>query len=235
MGTQLEGQVAFITGGASGLGAAAAARLAADGAIVVVNDLDAAAASDSAARFGGIGYGFDVTDSAAFDAAVDDTVARLGRLDIMVNNAGIAPANASSKMQRSIDNAGRRMAGDIASLEPMDNLVDLSDADWDRMIRVHLYGAFHGTRAALRHIQQRRHTRRSVLAAGCGREQDMGVAAGQCQHLRGQVLGQPMRQCGAVGVQHLGNPGDGRGGLRSRRRSCAGHQHVHFSTALGRG
>ena len=48
MGTQLEGQVAFITGGASGLGAAAAARLAADGAIVVVNDLDAAAADYAA-------------------------------------------------------------------------------------------------------------------------------------------------------------------------------------------
>jgi len=155
-GTELEGQVAFITGGASGLGAAAAERLAADGAVVVINDLSAEAATETAGRFGGIGYGFDVTDSAAFDAAVDDTVARLGRLDIMVNNAGIAPSNVSSKMQRSIDNAGRRMAGDIASLEPMDTLVDISDADWDRMIRVHLYGAFHGTRAALRHMTPRR-------------------------------------------------------------------------------
>ena len=152
MAMELQGQVAFITGGGSGLGRAAAERLAADGAMVAVNDLDGDAAAAVATELGGIHHPFDVTDSAAFDRAVDDTVARLGRLDILVNNAGIAPQNVSSKMDRTMANMASRMSGDIGSVEPMDYLVDMSDQDWDRMIRVHLYGAFHGTRAALRHM-----------------------------------------------------------------------------------
>jgi len=156
MGNQLDGQVAFITGGGSGLGAAAADHLAADGAIVVINDLHEDAAATVAARHGGLHFAFDVTDSSAFDAAVDSTVAQLGRLDIMVNNAGIAPANVSAKTDRAASNAMKRMQGDIDGIEPMNYLVDMTDADWDRMLRVHLYGAFHGTRAALRHMTPRR-------------------------------------------------------------------------------
>ena len=111
--------MAFITGGGSGLGAAAAARLAADGAIVVVNDLNEEAAAHVADLHGGLHFAFDVTDSAAFDAAVDSAIQQLGRLDIMVNNAGIAPANVASKTERSVANAMKRMQGDLASIEPM--------------------------------------------------------------------------------------------------------------------
>ena len=156
MAGAIEGQVAFITGGGSGLGEASARRLAADGAIVVVNDLDAEKAAAVARSIGGIHYAFDVCDAAAFDAAVDDAVARLGRLDIMVNNAGIAPRDVSSKSDRQIANAVRRVEGRIDEWEPMDHLVDLPDADWDSMIRIHLYGTFHGCRAALRHMQPAR-------------------------------------------------------------------------------
>ena len=156
MTTQLEGKVAFITGGGSGLGAAAADRLAADGAIVVINDLNEDAAAAVAGRHGGLHFAFDVTDSAAFDTAVDTTVSQLGRIDIMVNNAGIAPSNVSSKTDRAVANSMKRMQGDIAGIEPMNYLVDMTDADWDRMLRVHLYGAFHGTRAALRHMTPQR-------------------------------------------------------------------------------
>lgn len=122
----LEGQVAFITGGGSGLGAASAERLARDGAIVVINDLDAGSAKAVADRHGGLSYAFDVTDSAAMDSALDDTVARLGRLDIMVNNAGIAPRNVSSKTERMAANAVRKMEGKLEDWEPMNNLVDMS-------------------------------------------------------------------------------------------------------------
>lgn len=149
---ELQGQVAFISGGGSGLGKAAAERLAADGAIVSINDINPDAAAEVAARLGGVSHAFDVTDSALFDAAVDATVKDLGRLDIMVNNAGIAPQTVSAKSDRAMANVARRLAGDIGSMEPMDYLLDLTDEDWDRMIRVHLYGAFHGTRAALRHM-----------------------------------------------------------------------------------
>ena len=77
----LDGQVAFITGAGSGLGAAFASRLAQDGATVVVNDLDPQAAHHTASLVEGIASPFDVTDSSAFDAAISDVFERFGRLD----------------------------------------------------------------------------------------------------------------------------------------------------------
>jgi 3-oxoacyl-[acyl-carrier protein] reductase len=152
----LENHVAFITGGGSGLGAAAARRLAADGAMVAINDLDIQAAERVANEVGGIAYAFDVTDSGAFTSAVDDAVKKLGRLDIMINNAGIAPQDTASKMDLVIDNATKRMGGQIDEMNPMNYLCDLTDENWDRMIKVHLYGAFYGCRAALTHMQPQR-------------------------------------------------------------------------------
>jgi len=152
----LENHVAFITGGGSGLGAAAARRLASDGALIAINDLDLAAAERVANEVGGIAYAFDVTDSAAFTSAVNDCVQKLGRLDIMINNAGIAPNDTASKTDLMIDNMGKRMEGAIDQMTPMNYLRDLSDENWDRMIRVHLYGAFYGCRAALTHMQPQR-------------------------------------------------------------------------------
>lgn len=151
-GQALAGQIAFVTGAGSGMGAAFARRLAADGATIVVNDLDEAAARAVAAEVGGEAAPFDVCDSAAFDAAVDATVARHGRLHIMVNNAGIAPPFPAERVEIMVSNQIARMDGRISDLIPMNATADLSDADWDRMIRVHLYGTFHGTRAAVRHM-----------------------------------------------------------------------------------
>lgn len=148
----LEGKVAFVTGAGSGLGAAFARRLAADGATVVVNDLSSEAAESVAAEVGGRTAVFDVCDSAGFDAAVDEVVARHGRIDIMVNNAGIAPPADPARTQLAIENQMRRMEGKLDELVPPNITVDLSDAEFDRMIKVHLHGTFHGTRAALRHM-----------------------------------------------------------------------------------
>jgi 3-oxoacyl-[acyl-carrier protein] reductase len=152
----LAGQVAFITGAGSGLGASFARRLAADGATIVVNDLSPDAAMNIAAEVGGDTAVFDVTDSEAFDAEIDKAVARHGRLDIVVNNAGIAPPIDEARFELSVANQMLRMEGRIADMEPVEYLSTLSDQDWDRMIKVHLYGAFYGTRAALRHMQQAR-------------------------------------------------------------------------------
>ena len=148
----LSGQVAFVTGGGSGLGAAFARRLAADGATVIVNDISADAASAVAIELDGDTAVFDVCDSAAFDAEIDKAVERHGRLDIMINNAGIAPPPDPERTQRSIENQVKRMEGKLDEMVPPDSCVGLSDDDWDRMIRIHLYGTFYGTRAALRHM-----------------------------------------------------------------------------------
>jgi 3-oxoacyl-[acyl-carrier protein] reductase len=171
------GHVAFITGAGSGLGAAFARRLAADGATVVVNDLNPDAAGAVAAEVGGDAAVFDVADSAAFDAEVDKAAERHGRLDILINNAGIAPASDPEQTQLAIANQMKRMEGRTGELVPPDSTVRLSDDDWDRMLRVHLYGTFHGTRAALRHMTPARHGAIVNIASVLGLRPMAGVAS----------------------------------------------------------
>jgi 3-oxoacyl-[acyl-carrier protein] reductase len=151
MGT-LEGRIVLVTGGGSGMGASFARRFAADGAHVVVNDMNEPAAGRVAREVHGEAAVFDVCDSSAFDAAVDRVVAHHGRIDVLVNNAGIAPPPDTDKTERSIANQMLRMEGRLDEMAPPDHCVDLSDAAFDRMIKVHLYGVFYGMRAALRHM-----------------------------------------------------------------------------------
>jgi NAD(P)-dependent dehydrogenase (short-subunit alcohol dehydrogenase family) len=87
MGT-LDGKVAIVTGGAQGIGAAIADGLAAEGARIVVADLDRA--EEAAGRYeDGIGLSVDVADEAAAQRMVDETLERCGALDVLVNNAGL--------------------------------------------------------------------------------------------------------------------------------------------------
>jgi NAD(P)-dependent dehydrogenase (short-subunit alcohol dehydrogenase family) len=88
---RLEGKVAIITGGARGIGRAIATAYAAEGARVVVADINAAEAESVAAAIGSdaIGVGVNVTQQASIDAMVATVVERAGRIDILVNNAGV--------------------------------------------------------------------------------------------------------------------------------------------------
>ena len=91
----LEGRVGFVTGAARGLGQAMARGLAEHGAFVVLNDLDADALTQTVQRFAddGLkaeGMAFDVSDFAACRVAIADVIAQHGRLDILINNAGIS-------------------------------------------------------------------------------------------------------------------------------------------------
>jgi NAD(P)-dependent dehydrogenase (short-subunit alcohol dehydrogenase family)/ribulose-5-phosphate 4-epimerase/fuculose-1-phosphate aldolase len=82
--------VALVTGGGSGIGAATAAAMAAQGAEIVVLDRDEAAAQSVAKKFGGLGLGCDVTKPEQVRAAFDRAAARFGGIDIVVSNAGAA-------------------------------------------------------------------------------------------------------------------------------------------------
>lgn len=146
------GSVAIVTGAGSGLGEAFARRLASDGVHVAVLDLNAANAKRVANEIGGTNFTVDVADSESFDKSVDAVFTEHGRLDILINNAGIAPPNNEAKLDISIANQMRRFEGNIAELEPVNYLTDLSNQDWDRMIKVHLYGTFYGCRSALRYM-----------------------------------------------------------------------------------
>lgn len=83
------GKVALVTGGASGIGAATVRRLAAEGAAVSVVDLNAEAGAAIAAEVGGRFFVADLGDGAQAEAMVRDTLDARGRLDVLVNNAGI--------------------------------------------------------------------------------------------------------------------------------------------------
>lgn len=123
------GKVAVITGGARGIGRACAERFLSEGASVAIADIDAAAVAQTAAELGGPdrvrGIVTDVAQKDQVDALVAQTVAAFGRLDIMVNNAGIAQVK---------------------------EYLDITPEDFDRVLGVNLKGVFLGVQAAARQM-----------------------------------------------------------------------------------
>lgn len=142
----VDGQIALVTGGASGIGAAVVRRFADEGARVVVLDRDLEAASKAADHLGAVdALGADVADSAAVDAAVADVLARYGRLDCVVHSAGVDDPAVKQKF------ANFAAAGEQPLITPT-----LTDEAWHRMIGINLDGTFFVLRAALNAMLPRR-------------------------------------------------------------------------------
>jgi NAD(P)-dependent dehydrogenase (short-subunit alcohol dehydrogenase family) len=100
---RFEERVCVVTGGGSGIGLATAHRLAAEGATVVVVDVNAEAGGAAAEAVGGAYVDCDVSDEAAVAALFDGVVERHGRLDVAFNNAGISPPDDDSILETELD------------------------------------------------------------------------------------------------------------------------------------
>jgi 3-oxoacyl-[acyl-carrier protein] reductase len=127
----LDGQVAFVTGSTRGIGLAIAERLHKAGAKVAIIGRQAVQAEKIAAGFGAgaAGFGCDVADEEAVEAAVTAAERALGPVSVLVNNAGLTRDNI---------------------------LIRLSGADWDAVLDTNLKGAFHTTRAVIKGMMKRR-------------------------------------------------------------------------------
>lgn len=104
---ELRNRVAVITGGAQGIGLALARRFAAEGARVVVADLDADRAAAAAAEIGGMGLRCDVTSQAQVQALVDAAIAQFGQVDLFCSNAGVLIHDADNLAHGPMTLAGR--------------------------------------------------------------------------------------------------------------------------------
>ncbi len=129
---RLEGKVALVSGGATGIGAAIVRRFAKEGAAVVFGDVNAEAGTLLAQVITGAGGSarflpLDVTDRAQWQAAIDETMAAHGRLDILVNNAG------------------------IYARTPLD---EITDEEFDRIMDVNVKGVFIGAQCAIPAMRQ---------------------------------------------------------------------------------
>ncbi|MBV8928490.1 MAG: SDR family oxidoreductase [Mycobacteriaceae bacterium] len=133
----LHGKVVVVTAAAgTGIGSATARRALLEGADVVVSDYHERRLAETRAELAGLGLGrvesvvCDVTSTAQVDAMIASTTARMGRLDVLVNNAGLG--------------------GETP-------VADMTDEQWDRVLDVTLNSVFRSTRAALRYFRDAGH------------------------------------------------------------------------------
>src|SRR5262245_45629365 len=146
---RLQGKVALVTGAGSGIGRAIAQLFVDEGASVVVNDINAAGAEETVSSLStperGVVFKADVSSSAEVGAMFADVARRFDRLDVLVNNAGIAevgPERGSEIAQRAGAQLSEQMSGGPVRTQ-LDVLVQLSDEDWAKMLGVHLNGTFY--------------------------------------------------------------------------------------------
>jgi len=149
---KLAGRVAVVTGGASGIGRAIATRFAAEGARVAIADADREGAERVAGEIAAAGGAAlavptDVAQSAQVDALFGRVVREWARLDILSNNAGIG--DLSPPLRSHLEGTLGQMLGGGAR-RSLGVTSRMDDAEWRRMVEVHLFGTFYCTRAALR-------------------------------------------------------------------------------------
>ena len=144
-------QVAVITGGAQGIGYAVAKRMIENGAKVVIWDFDTDLAQASASELGATALHCDVSDWDSVQAAAEQTERQLGRIDVLVNSAGVAGANA------------------VVEEYPIE--------EWNKIMSVNLNGTFHTNRSVIAGMKQRGYGRIVNIASIAGKEGNPNASA----------------------------------------------------------
>ena len=175
----LQDKVALVTGAGAGIGKAIALGMAAEGAIVAAADIDLAAAHKTVAAMSGnraLAIEADCGDVASINAMIEKTVAEFGRLDVIVNNAGVT-----------------RYA----------YVMDLTEADWDRIHRVNAKGVFFCMqRAAKQMIEQKTGGRIINMASISGRGYS-GASNVAYAASKGAVIGMTMLAAHQLGPHNI--------------------------------
>jgi len=148
---KLDQKVSIVTGAGRGIGRGIAEKLASEGAIVVVTDVDEQSAVNTAKELGNgsIGLRVDVTDRDSVAALVAAVAEKFGRIDVLINNAG---------------------------WDKVGPFVDSDEADWDRVVAINLYGVFNTCKAVLPIMQQQGHGHVVNLGSDAGRVGSSGEA-----------------------------------------------------------
>jgi NAD(P)-dependent dehydrogenase (short-subunit alcohol dehydrogenase family) len=144
-------QVAVITGGAQGIGYAVAKRMIENGAKVVIWDFDTDLAQASASELGATALHCDVSDWDSVQAAAEQTERQLGRIDVLVNSAGVAGANAVVE--------------------------EYQIEEWNKIMSVNLNGTFHTNRAVIAGMKHRGYGRIVNIASIAGKEGNPNASA----------------------------------------------------------
>jgi len=171
---RLEGKVALVTGGASGIGRAICLSFAKEGATIICNDLTTEMAQKVLQECGqqrhGLAVKADVAKSRQVVAMFDRIHKKFSRLDVLVNNAGIGLDNAQTRARfnKVLEKQQAELARDGKIKTALAATQNLTDEEWDRMLGVHLNGTFYCTREALRTMERQGAGKIINIASICG-------------------------------------------------------------------